>query len=212
MQPPGWYHGEGDPPGTVRWWDGSNWVGGPQQQGAQQQAGYVAPNQATLPTGQALADPWLRIAAKLIDFIVLLIAFVIVFLATTFSVGFDTVLNALVGGNGDIGLLPNLASALVGAAYYGGMNTFFSGTVGKLVLGMRIVQKDGTEPLGIPVGLIRSGVHFVGILGVIPFGVDVGVSIVVLIVGLVSLVFLFTDPQHRTLMDQVAKTYVIKKP
>jgi len=27
--PAGWYHAEGDPPGTVRYWDGIQWVGGP---------------------------------------------------------------------------------------------------------------------------------------------------------------------------------------
>lgn len=26
----GWYHAEGDPPGTQRYWDGSTWQGGPQ--------------------------------------------------------------------------------------------------------------------------------------------------------------------------------------
>ena len=25
--PAGWYHAEGDPPGTTRYWDGSQWVG-----------------------------------------------------------------------------------------------------------------------------------------------------------------------------------------
>ncbi len=29
-QPPGWYHAQGDPPGTTRFWDGSQWQGGPQ--------------------------------------------------------------------------------------------------------------------------------------------------------------------------------------
>lgn len=29
-QPPGWYYAQGDPPGTQRYWDGSQWVGGPQ--------------------------------------------------------------------------------------------------------------------------------------------------------------------------------------
>lgn len=28
--PPGWYHAEGDPPGTQRYWDGFAWQGGPQ--------------------------------------------------------------------------------------------------------------------------------------------------------------------------------------
>jgi len=27
--PAGWYHGEGDPPGTQRYWNGSEWVGEP---------------------------------------------------------------------------------------------------------------------------------------------------------------------------------------
>lgn len=26
---PGWYHAQDDPPGTVRWWDGEQWIGGP---------------------------------------------------------------------------------------------------------------------------------------------------------------------------------------
>lgn len=26
---PGWYHAEGDPEGTVRYWDGEQWIGGP---------------------------------------------------------------------------------------------------------------------------------------------------------------------------------------
>lgn len=29
-QPAGWYHAHGDPPGTQRYWDGHQWVGGPQ--------------------------------------------------------------------------------------------------------------------------------------------------------------------------------------
>lgn len=29
QQPPGWYHAQGDPPGTQRWWDGELWQGEP---------------------------------------------------------------------------------------------------------------------------------------------------------------------------------------
>jgi len=29
-RPAGWYHAEGDPPGTQRYWDGAAWQGGPQ--------------------------------------------------------------------------------------------------------------------------------------------------------------------------------------
>lgn len=32
-QAPGWYHAEGDPPGTQRYWDGTNWTGNPMPAG-----------------------------------------------------------------------------------------------------------------------------------------------------------------------------------
>ena len=28
--PPGWYHAQGDPPNTHRWWSGTEWIGDPQ--------------------------------------------------------------------------------------------------------------------------------------------------------------------------------------
>lgn len=47
---PGWYHAEGDPTGTARWWDGSQWVGEPQvQTAAAQSAAPVTPAAPPLP-------------------------------------------------------------------------------------------------------------------------------------------------------------------
>lgn len=46
--PPGWYHAEGDPPGTQRYWNGVAWEGGPQP---------VAPAPVQIPYSYAQAWP-----------------------------------------------------------------------------------------------------------------------------------------------------------
>ncbi len=73
---PGWYAAQGDPPGTVRWWDGAQWIGQPQVQptvgaSAPQMAGGfpAAPPQMVYDTsGQHDADrgpfQWYLLALK----------------------------------------------------------------------------------------------------------------------------------------------------
>lgn len=52
----GWYHAEGDPPGTVRYWDGSLWRGEPQPSVSAQPAPPVgAPTAA--PPQSAIGEP-----------------------------------------------------------------------------------------------------------------------------------------------------------
>lgn len=210
QQPAGWYHAEGDPADTVRWWDGTKWVGGPQSQGAQQQAGYVAPNASELPNGRSLADPWMRIAAAIVD------AIIVIIVSIPFGVAAFAGSGGFGGGDDTFEFTtPNLGLAIVGGlittAYVVLMNSYFSGTLGKLIVGIRIIGREGEEPLGLPLGAKRSANSIAGfVLGLIPvLGAIAGLAFA--IIGIVSLVFLFTDPEHRTVMDRFADTYVVNK-
>jgi len=204
QQPPGWYPAEGDPPGTVRWWDGSKWVGGPQEQGVQQEAGYVAPGAGSLANGRELADPWLRIGAAIIDWIVTLI------ISVPF-IGFAVAGSIATDGEIDGGTIAlGFVASLIVTAYYLVMNSQFSATLGKMALGLRIVGRNGEEPLGWNIGARRTANRLVNILSNIPIlGIIIGLALLVL--NLVSLVFLFTDNERRTVMDRFADTYVVKK-
>ena len=210
-QPAGWYPAEGDPPGTVRWWDGTQWVGGPQQQGAQQQTGYVVPGATTLANGRELADPWMRVAAGVIDGLLVGIVGFVIGGGGAFATGaFDGGADAFDVTSGEFVLLGFISTVIV-VAYHTIMNTFLSGGVGKQILGLRIVKADGTEPLGVPTGLVRSGNHLLDLLTVIPvLGIFIA-TVVQGLINLVSLVFLFSDPEHRTVMDRLADTYVVTK-
>ena len=134
---PGWYPADGDQPGTVRYWDGVQWVGEPQW-----------PSQGWSPQpvprgwmGSAPLATWLqRVAALLIDF------------ALTYGVGFVAL---AVGVDNDetttssaelisyVVFFGLLAVHFVNRVIYQGMT---GRTAGKHVVGIRTVIGVGDPP------------------------------------------------------------------
>lgn len=185
-QPPGWYYAQGDPPGTQRYWDGSSWQGGPQPVpgGDVGVADSVAGN---------LAEPVKRIGARVIDGIIWFIITIVV------SLIFG-------GGSFSAGIVASIIIGLLVVAYEVVMVGTQGGTVGKLLLGMKVVNEDGSAA-DYQTGLRRMYLYIAFIfIGLIPI---LG-QLLNFIVAVAGLVMLFTDARHQTPWDKVGKTLVVE--
>lgn len=145
-----------------------------------------------------LADPWTRIAARLIDGVII------------FGIA-QTVLSGWFGGDDDLddrltefhpGLFVGLL--LFGLVYEAGFVAWKGGTPGKLVLGLRVVEG---ATLATPPSPGTAVMRWAPTLaGNVPYvGGLLAVAIVVL-----SLVWIFSDPGRRSVYDRVASTYVVR--
>jgi uncharacterized RDD family membrane protein YckC len=194
----GYYHAEGDPPETVRYWDGTQWTGQP-----------MPPPPGTMPaagggfTQDRFGSVGIRIAAAILDVIftvVIAIAFVIPLVALDIA---DDTGDATVGSNFN-------ASGLVVAAIAIVVNVFFvrqfGGTPGKLVLGLRITDADAvTTPPSLQAAVMR----------VIPIAVLTNIPILGALAGLVILIMCIVwvsgDAERRSVYDRIGNTRVVYK-
>ena len=193
-QPPGWYYAQGDPPGTQRYWDGAAWQGGPQAM--PQAEGFGAPgmyDKASLPS------PWLRLVARIVDGIIVAIpAFIIVAI-----IGGSY--NGVAGGSFSTDGAAIVASLLIGLVSLGYEYFFLAkdgATPGKKLVNVKVISEDGSE-LGSD-GAIRRLI--LSAAGILPF---VG-GLIGVVVGLATIVMIFTDDRRQVPADKVAKSLVVK--
>ena len=222
MTAPGWYHAEGDPVNTTRYWDGAMWVGepvaNPDASGASAapaSGGFTSVDGAG-PANLNLASTGSRIGARFIDIVIgLVILLILIFpFISALLDGFDAlgpnptgeqiervVEDALEEAGSTRFLIFAVVSVLWDFIWVG----LFGATPGKLILGLRVANRDnGTTPPGWGAAALRSLNRLVGFIP------GIG-SIITLLIGLVSLIMLFVDEKNRTVMDFAAKTLVIKK-
>ncbi len=209
--PAGWYYAEGDAPGTQRHWDGSQWVGEPQ---------LVAGGPGSPGMGQAAnqyASPGKRIGGRLIDIILsIILSFVLVGIL---GGGQDNqaFADSIDAGNVDFDLLVPGAAALIGGALFAFLwdflwTAFAGGTPGKLIVGTRVAEAANMQTPPNMAAAAKRALHrllqILGLAGFVLWGLS---SVALLIIGVVSLIFLFTDDFQRTVMDRIAGTVVINK-
>jgi uncharacterized RDD family membrane protein YckC len=132
-----------------------------------------------------LASRWSRLGAAVID---LLATFVLGFIAGIFMVASEA-----------LGAIVLVVGGLTLAGFQIYLLTTRGQSIGKIVLGIRIIKQDGGSPGFVRAALLRWIVP--GLIGAIPY--------LGLIVSLVDVLFIF-GPEQRCLHDLIAGTIVVK--
>lgn len=162
--------------------------------------GYVPFGQQGSATTANLASPGQRIGARLIDWIIWIVVTVVI--AIVFGASF-----VATGGDAAGAFSGLIAGALV-VAYEVGMVATRGATLGKMALGLKVVNEDGSPP-DLKVAAMRMILYIASIvIGLLPLlGGLFGLALIV--VGIVSLVFLFTDDNRQAVWDKIANTLVV---
>jgi len=196
--PPGYYAAQGDPPGTVRYWDGTQWSAEP----LPPPPGWDPDRR---PGDERFATVWVRVGATLIDGLIsalVVLPFLIQYLVDVFE-------DIDAGGDGTSVELELPAVAYVVVL---GMSlawilcvAFLGGTPGKLMVGLRVTLADGrTTPPGLAPAAVRSLPGFAGIIPVVGPLIGIGFAIA-------SLIMVNNDPERRSAYDRIAGTRVVRK-
>lgn len=181
-QPAGWYYAQGDPPNTQRYWDGTQWQGGPQPI-ASAAPGAAVPGTYAVAGTATPADQGKRFVAFLIDFGI----------AIGIAIGF-AIVSGIGGAIADgLGALLSLLGNLAGLAWgiYNGL--YLQGTtgqtIGKKQQGIKLLHAETLQPVGMGMAFVRMLVQgIMWALCVIP--------------GLVDAIFILTQSDRRRFTDK----------
>lgn len=144
---------------------------------------------------------WIRLVAKILDWIVIGVLLIPLWVVFTGSIFSAISVSAAAGRAGaplpgqllGMQLLMNLASIVITLAYSTWMNGRWGATVGKMAIGAVILNTDGT-PIGYGKALARALAEIL--------------SGIILLIGYIMAAF---DRQKRALHDQICGTLVVAR-
>ncbi len=147
-QPAGWYYAQGDPPDTQRYWDGTQWQGGPQAV-SQSASGIGSGGFAGAVGSPKYANTGARFVAYLIDVAILIPAYIVALIIGGIAGAISDGLGVLIGGL--------LYLAIVAGAIYNFI--YLQGTTGqsfgKSKQGIKLVSITTGQPLGVGGAVVR---------------------------------------------------------
>ncbi|MFN9708892.1 MAG: RDD family protein [Burkholderiales bacterium] len=151
--------------------------------------------------GPELASRGARLLAVLIDGVILMVLSMV--LGLVFAVGFGGLMAMMPGAAFFLSRLGGIVFGLGTLAIFLGLNGYFlvtrGQTIGKMIIGIRIVRPDGSAPDWLKLLGVRYGLFWV--LQIIP--------IVGFLIWLVDVLMIFRESK-RCLHDDAAGTIVIK--
>ncbi len=147
-QPAGWYYAQGDPPGTQRYWDGTQWLGGPQPVAPNTPPTYDSP--ASSGTRPRYAENGPRFIAFLIDAGLMIAAYVVVFVMVGIAGAIADALGTLLA---IVGFLGVVAFSIYNFLYLQGTT---GQTIGKKMQNIKLISATTDQPLGVGMTFVRS--------------------------------------------------------
>ena len=195
--PAGHYHAEGDPPGTVRYWDGSQWVGDPIP--APPTTPPPPPGAAAGGAPERFATLGIRLGAGVIDMVIVVIISFVLLAAFFGESDGDGSFNATSDTGGTILISLGITAAYVAIIGLAG------GTPGKLITGLLVTEADGRTQVGWRGAVMRSLPYILGFIPLLGLVIVVGciIAAMVMIGG--------SDPERQSVYDRIGSTRVVYK-
>ena len=182
---PGWYYAQGDAPGTQRYWDGTQWVGGPQPVGQAQD------NVITAAGGGTPAEWSQRFVAWLIDTGIQLGIYIAILILTAIAGAASDSLASVLSLLGSLGLLGfQIWNHVIRQGQMGQ-------TLGKTQQNLKLVRDDTGQPVGPGMAFARWLVA--GLIALFTCGIG----------GLLDYLWPLWDDQNKRLTDKILKFSVI---
>ena len=142
-----------------------------------------------------------RFLAFVIDAIVLLVV-----VAILNGVG---LIDTISFDESEVSTIDGVVQAAVAFGYYFVLTAAFGATLGKMALGMRVVDADGNKAGVVPV-LVREAIaRALGAMITALVGASIG-NLVGLAVGVIIIIMILFDEKRQGLHDKVAKTFVVR--
>ncbi len=200
----GWYEAPGDPPGTKRYWDGSQWTSDPMteaqiaaQTGATAAPAAAAPAAGAAATGAAGMSPWGDLApwgTRALGFLIDWALFALVPYIAVFVLG--AVFGAISDALGALVIFLGYIAVLALFIYVLGYGVGTTGqSPGKRLMGIKIVGKETGQVIGGGAGVGRWFAHIID-------------SLVCYIGWLMPL----WDKERQTIADKLVSTYAVIVP